>query len=101
MTVAIRDVESNARNVRNYIIKFQKSKHAIDEFEVLPESIIGALKGFDDDILAVKRLLPHKPADKIKEKIQWALNKNKAASLTRRLDERNTRLVAALEITGR
>ncbi|EDU42764.1 hypothetical protein PtrSN002B_008045 [Pyrenophora tritici-repentis] len=61
-----RDVEANVRNLRRYILKFKKSTNAVEESEVLSEAVIGAFLGYDDDILAAKRLLPAKPVEKIK-----------------------------------
>ena len=101
ISLVLRDVEANVRNLRRYIIEFKKSKSAVEEFEVLSEAILGALRGYDDDVLAAKRLLPSKPAEKIKEKIHWVLHKRKAQEVTDRLSQRNSRLNTALVITGR
>jgi hypothetical protein len=98
--IALRDVEANVRNLIRYTAEFKKSRNAVTEFEVLSETIVHSLKGYDDDILAAKRLLPSKPAEKIKEKVHWALNKRKGQELVDRLNQRNTRLNTALEITG-
>ncbi|KAF2875298.1 hypothetical protein BDV95DRAFT_460307, partial [Massariosphaeria phaeospora] len=57
----LRDVESNVRSLRNYVSAFSKSQNAKEESEVLPVTITGALSGFHDDILALKRILPPKP----------------------------------------
>jgi hypothetical protein len=67
---------------------------------VLSETIINSLKGYDQDVLAAKRLLPQKPTEKIKEKVHWVLHKQKAGDLTRRLNERNGSLNTALGIAG-
>lgn len=98
---ALRDVEANVRNVLKFIVEFKKSKYATEEFEVLSETITSALTGFDDDVLTLKRLIPAKPAEKLKVKVNWVLSKQKAQDAMKRLNERNARLNTALEITGR
>ncbi|KAF1834916.1 hypothetical protein BDW02DRAFT_497251 [Decorospora gaudefroyi] len=98
---ALRDVEANVRNLVQYTAEFKKSKNTTEEFEVLSETITHALTGYGADVLGAKHLLPSKPADKVKEKVHWVLNKRKAQEIAERLNQRNTRLITALEITGR
>lgn len=82
-------------------MKFNKSKSAVEEFEILSQAILGAFQGYDDDVLATKRLLPLKPTEKIKEKIHWVIHKRRAQEVAERLNQRNTRLNTALAIIGR
>jgi hypothetical protein len=68
--VVLRDVEANVRSLRHYANEFQKSKNAVDEFEVLSETITGSFSGFHDDIVALKQILPPKPSPALAEKIK-------------------------------
>lgn len=101
MSTALRDTDANVRSLRRYILQFSRSKQALRRFEVLPESITRSMESFSNDVLAVKKLLPSKPVEKLEEKVQWVFNKKKAEGLMQRFNERNNRLVAALEITRR
>ncbi|KAF2794644.1 hypothetical protein K505DRAFT_200006, partial [Melanomma pulvis-pyrius CBS 109.77] len=55
---ALYDVDMNARSLRNYIAAFSKSANAIEEFEVLSETITGALTKFRSDVDVIKSILP-------------------------------------------
>ncbi|USP77585.1 uncharacterized protein yc1106_04859 [Curvularia clavata] len=95
---ALRDVEANIRNLRAYVLLFQKSNAAVDEYENLSETIIGALKGYDADVLAVKRILPPKPLERVKDKARWAFKKRERQELMERITQRNSSLTTALGI---
>lgn len=101
MIVALRDVEANVRNLRGYVVRFQKSKAAVEEYENLSETIIGAMKGYDADILVVRRKLPTKPLEGLKEKARWALKKREIQELLGRITQRNSSLTTALGIMER
>ncbi|KAH7374291.1 hypothetical protein BKA66DRAFT_385818, partial [Pyrenochaeta sp. MPI-SDFR-AT-0127] len=62
----LRDVEANVRNLLRYIAEFKKSKYAVENFEILSETVTGFLTGFVDVILALRRLFLSKPAEKVK-----------------------------------
>jgi hypothetical protein len=97
----LRGVEANARSLRHYAIEFKKSKNAVDESEILSETITGSIVGFHDDIVALKQILPPKPSPALAEKIKWVYNKRNVKDITDRLKSRNTSLATALSITGR
>lgn len=98
---ALCDVESNVRNLRNYIDKVRKSKSAFEELKDVSETITRSLTGFHDDIRALKSILPAKPSPNLVEKIKWAYSKRKVAELTKRLNDRRIDVSIALEILGR
>jgi hypothetical protein len=97
----LRDVEANVRSLRRYTIDFQKSKYALEEFEVLSEAITGSFTGFHDDILALKNSLPSKPSADLAEKVGWVWQKQRVKDVTTRLNNRNLNLCTALSIAGR
>jgi hypothetical protein len=94
-------VEANIRSLRTYAVEFQKSKNAIEEFEVLSETITGSFTRFHDDVVALKQILPSKPSPALAEKLKWVYNKGRVKDVTRRLQDRQLSLGTALAITGR
>lgn len=99
--IGLREVESNIRNLRNYVQKFETSKNAVDEFEILPETITSCFTGFHNDVCALMRILPQKPSPSLAKKIKWVFNQRKVKDVTTRLNERKLSLNNALSITGR
>jgi hypothetical protein len=97
----LRGVEANIRSLRTYAVEFQKSKNAIEEFEVLSETITGSFTRFHDDVVALKQILPSKPSPALAEKLKWVYNKGRVKDVTRRLQDRQLSLGTALAITGR
>jgi hypothetical protein len=97
----LRGVEANIRSLRTYAVEFQKSKNAIEEFEVLSETITGSFTRFHDDVVALKQILPSKPTPALAEKLKWVYNKGRVKDVTRRLQDRQLSLGTALAITGR
>jgi hypothetical protein len=87
--------------LRTYAVEFQKSKNAIEEFEVLSETITGSFTRFHDDVVALKQILPSKPSPALAEKLKWVYNKSRVKDVTRRLQDRQLSLGTALAITGR
>jgi hypothetical protein len=87
--------------LRTYAVEFQKSKNAIEEFEVLSETITGSFTRFHDDVVALKQILPSKPSPALAEKLKWVYNKGRVKDVTRRLQDRQLSLGTALAITGR
>jgi hypothetical protein len=98
--LALRAVEANVRSLRHYVNEFKKSKNAVEEFEVLSETITGSFAGFNDDVVALKHILPPKPTPGLAEKTKWAYNRQKVQDVTKRLKEREMSLNTALSITG-
>ncbi|OAL48247.1 hypothetical protein IQ07DRAFT_514314 [Pyrenochaeta sp. DS3sAY3a] len=101
LRAVLRDVEANVRSLRRYTIDFQKSKYAVEEFEVLSEAITGSFTGFHDDILALKTVLPSKPSADLAERVGWVWQKQRVKDVTTRLNNRNLNLCTALAIAGR
>lgn len=97
----LRDVKANVQNLRRYTIDFQKSKYAIEEFEVLSETLTGSFTGFHDDIVALKNILPSKPSADLARKVGWTLQKHRVKDVIMRLNTRNMSVCAALSIAGR
>jgi hypothetical protein len=98
---ALRGVEANVRSLRHYAIEFQKSKNAIDEFEILSQTITGSFIGFHEDVVVLKQILPPRPSQALAVKLKWVYNGGRIRALTKRLQERQIGLVTALAITGR
>lgn len=94
-------MEANVRSLRHYTMEFKKSKYAVDEFEVLSETLTGSFRGFYDDILALKQILPSKPTADLAHKINWVWQKQRVKDITARLNTRKLDLCTALAITGR
>jgi len=68
----LRTVEANVRSLRNYVQEFKKSKNAVEEFEILSETITESFTGFHDDVVALKHILPSKPTADLAAKVKWA-----------------------------
>jgi hypothetical protein len=98
---ALRDVDSIVRNLRNYVAAFNSSASAIEEFEVLSDSITGAISGLQEDLITLKNLLPPSASTSIHQKVKHVYNRRKVRDVTRRLLERKNDLNLALSITGR
>lgn len=98
MIIALRDVEASVRNLRGYVVQFQRSKAAAAEHENLSETVIGALKGYDADIFVVKRILPSKLLERVDERTRWALKKRERQEPMERITQRNSSLTTALGI---
>ncbi|PSN73863.1 hypothetical protein BS50DRAFT_479899 [Corynespora cassiicola Philippines] len=94
----LRDVEANVRNLRSFLAKFAKSKLALEEYEVLPETVRNTLAQFYDDILDLKSLLPPKASPDLAQRVKWAYSKSKVKNLTNRFHECESHLLTALSI---
>jgi hypothetical protein len=97
----LRAVEANVRSLKNYVHEFKKSKNAVEEFEILSETITESFTGFHDDVVALKDILPSKPTADLAEKVRWAYHRGDVQRVTKRLKEREVSLNTALAITGR
>ena len=95
------DVESNVRNLRNYVHAFSKSKNSVQEFEVLPEVVSRSFQNFQDDILRLKQLLPPKPTASLAQEMKWVYNSKFVKEICDRLGGRKADLSFALSIIGR
>ncbi|KAF1849195.1 uncharacterized protein K460DRAFT_428656 [Cucurbitaria berberidis CBS 394.84] len=96
----LQDVDSNMRILRVYVIEFERSKNAIEKFEVLPDTITGCFRKFFDDITALKQMLPHALKPGFAAKAKWVFDKNKMKEVLARLNDRKTSLNTALVVMG-
>lgn len=98
---ALRDAESNVRNLRNYVYAFSKSKGAVKEFEVLPEVITDSVRLFYDDILQLKDILPRKPTPSLAQEVKWVYKSKAIEEISKRLRDRKSDVSVALSVIGR
>ncbi|KAF2454356.1 hypothetical protein BDY21DRAFT_291581 [Lineolata rhizophorae] len=97
----LRDVESIARNLRNFIAEFSVSAGAGLEHTVLPDPITDAVAGLRHDIDNINGLLPGQNSGSLPQRVQFVFRgKNVAKALTL-LERRKTALILALQILQR
>ncbi|CAO2654084.1 Nn.00g108170.m01.CDS01 [Neocucurbitaria sp. VM-36] len=96
----LQDVDSNMRILRIYIIEFGRSRHAIEEYEVLPDTITGCFRKFHDDINVLKKILPDESKVGVAAKAKWVFDKDKLKSVMMRLNDLKTSVIMALLVIG-
>jgi hypothetical protein len=89
------------RSLCNYIDDFSTSKNAVDEFQVLPETITSSITQFQADIDLLRAAFPPEIRPSVVQKVKWVYDKRKIKNITRRLAERKTDINLALSIIGR
>lgn len=94
------DIESIIRNLSRFIAEYNQSPNALEDFDVLPETVTRAVHDFSNDLATLKGMLPADLSPSLAQKFRWVYDRKKLKEATQRLNHRKTTLQLSLEIVG-